>query len=679
MAKIKIDAAVFTAVGQHYIARPQFTGVEDPMPKRSGVIQGETDAVTMPDIPLRKARKSQNSRKKGMPLSMEVWDKIVEWAAENCPGEGERHRYWGAIAGFLYRQGVGAEEVTEIIYEAATAANDEEAKSRADCALRACDAIETGQLMTGIPTLIEEFDIENINEITEMLGTNKTGIGDMIENLSQNYDEEELSEILVKVKALPVVSQEKYLRSIKDKTNIGMTKLRDALKTIRNDSGLPEEIYDLGAMTTNEVLLRHYDGGETLIRTSGRNFFYNGRSWEDEPMDYIAGLIIPWAKEFLKQYDEDKNLDALVREALNLIKWTCARKGDAMRTLEYPYPVVNALNAEIWLNKDGSYDPLPHNPDSFQLGHLNVAYDPDATCEHFDKALLEIFEDTGEAEEMRRHFYEFIGYVIQPYHDIPAFGIWKGQSTTGKSKLAETLARLIGYEGVIHLKLESLARDKDSLGNLLGKRLIIEDELAYGVEFPDGIIKMISELKRITSELKFVNKFSFVNYATPLLIGNYWPKILVSDPSIERRAVIFPFTRRFTDDEDTELFPKIWQDPQEMSGILNQALKGCQRLRENKNRFNPPKTCKLAYDDWTSGCSFATVFLDEICEPNPEGPNQLWKDHVQLFYDWAEERGVNVQISSSDLRRIYEGKGVKFGSTGGEATVKGFKAPDPPM
>lgn len=46
----KLDARVFTSVQLHYTARPTITGAPDPMGARSGMIHGETDTVTLPEI-----------------------------------------------------------------------------------------------------------------------------------------------------------------------------------------------------------------------------------------------------------------------------------------------------------------------------------------------------------------------------------------------------------------------------------------------------------------------------------------------------------------------------------------------------------------------------------------------------------------------------------------------------
>lgn len=112
-----------------------------------------------------------------------------------------------------------------------------------------------------------------------------------------------------------------------------------------------------------------------------------------------------------------------------------------------------------------------------------------------------------------------------------------------------------------------------------------------------------------------------------------------------------------------------------MSGILNRCIEGHQRLRE-RGRFDQPIECKYAYDEWVSGCSFVPRFINEICKPNNDGPNQSWQEHIRLLYEWAGTIDIRVNMSPKEIRRAYEMSGIKFGTTGGSLTVKGIRAPD---
>ena len=49
--KAPVDPAVFGAVQLIYLARPSFGhGLHDPVPRRSGIWQGEADTVAVPEL-----------------------------------------------------------------------------------------------------------------------------------------------------------------------------------------------------------------------------------------------------------------------------------------------------------------------------------------------------------------------------------------------------------------------------------------------------------------------------------------------------------------------------------------------------------------------------------------------------------------------------------------------------
>ena len=680
MSKKYMDANVYTSVQPHYVAAPNFEGLDDPIPNRSGFLNGETDIVKVPDIPKPKyaPKRSDEQIMPAEPMTFEKFDALVDWATENEPGEGQRNSYWGAMAGFLKRQGLTNETVEEIVYEGACAANDEEARSRRTSAINACHRIDNGRPMTGLQTLVTEFYIEDVDRIIALIGTKKIDPEMMIEKLTEHSETKDIEPILKQLVGLSSIDTERMLKKISEKAKITLKSLNKDFLRIQSNNSDGDAIFDFGEVVAGQTLSEHFEGGEHLIHTNKSFMGYNGKFWEGLSNDYISSLALPHAEEIIKMHEHavNANLSDLVGQASRIVKWRSTKKGDALRTLEEPYPVINTPNAEIWLHKDGSMDVFPHNSDSFQFGCIDASYNPDATCNTFDQTILEIFSENDEPEEMRRHFYEFWGYALQPARDIAAFCMMIGASNCGKSKISETMSRLLGLESVIHMKLEALANDKDAIGNLLGKRLIVEDDLTQRVVFPDGIVKMLSETKRVTGELKYQNKFPFLSYALALMIGNQYPRILKADYSIQRRALIFPFKRSFTQDEDNrELFPSIWSSKDEMSGILNRCIEGHQRLRE-RGHFDQPIECKYAYDEWVSGCSFISRFINEICVPN-DGPNQPWQEHVRILYEWANFADIRVNMSPKEIRNAYEMSGVKFGSTGGNPTVKSIKALDP--
>ena len=156
---------------------------------------------------------------------------------------------------------------------------------------------------------------------------------------------------------------------------------------------------------------------------------------------------------------------------------------NAKRTLDYmlggdedlmgfnadPLPVVNCANGEVWLDKDGKPELRPHDPASRLTSCLPVAFDPSATCPIFDETLQEIFGEASDPQGMARHCEEFFGYGIQPRRDIPTFWLWIGHGANGKSKLLQTLQRLVGPASVLNAPIAKFQGDRFNIAALQGQ------------------------------------------------------------------------------------------------------------------------------------------------------------------------------------------------------------------
>ena len=111
---------------------------------------------------------------------------------------------------------------------------------------------------------------------------------------------------------------------------------------------------------------------------------------------------------------------------------------------------------------------------------------------------------------MRRHWNEFVGYVIQPRRNIPSIVILLGDGDNGKTVLIRTVIRLLGDQLVHAQRVEDLDKNRFAIGSLFGKYLFVDDDVKAGARLPDGMLKTISEAKEVTGELKYHPTFNFV-------------------------------------------------------------------------------------------------------------------------------------------------------------------------
>lgn len=203
---------------------------------------------------------------------------------------------------------------------------------------------------------------------------------------------------------------------------------------------------------------------------------------------------------------------------------------------------------------------------------MNVAYDEEAECPRYDKAIKQIFSKGSPTYKgMARHWNELFGYMIQHRREIPTVVILKGGGDNGKTVLMKTVLSLLGENLVSAQRIESL-ENQFAMGNLLGKLLLLDDDVKAGICLPDGQLKKISEAKTVTGEHKHGLQFNFTIRSLPVLLCNNVPSLADVSHGMRRRLMVIPFDRMFTGKEkDDELFKGIWSD--EMSGVLNRAVK----------------------------------------------------------------------------------------------------------
>jgi putative DNA primase/helicase len=195
---------------------------------------------------------------------------------------------------------------------------------------------------------------------------------------------------------------------------------------------------------------------------------------------------------------------------------------------------------------------------------LSVEYDPAARCPLYDKTLAQIFGQAEDPEEMVRHWHELVGYIIQPRRHIPTVVICLGAGSNGKSMLWQMIGHdLLGLSLVSSQRIESLDKNRFTTASLVGKLLLIDDDVRAGIRLPDGELKKISEEKAITAEHKYGRSFEFVARCIPILLCNNAASLADVSHGMSRRLMVIPFDRTFREEADSNLLPTIrkqrWQ------------------------------------------------------------------------------------------------------------------------
>ena len=367
---------------------------------------------------------------------------------------------------------------------------------------------------------------------------------------------------------------------------------------------------------------------------------------------WIEGRVI----ETIRQLPDrgSQRTASLVKQVVTLLEGQLAVEDDLLRFTADPPSVINCTNGELWLGGDGAPALRPHRPKSYLRQCLDVNYDPKAQCPKYDSALAEIFSNAEDLEAMVRHWHELVGYLIQPRRHIPLILVCVGGGSNGKSMLVQTIVRLLGRGLVSAQRIENLDKHRFASASLLGKLLLVDDDVRAGIRLPDGELKKISEAKPITAEHKYGPTFEFVVRSVPVLLCNNNASLADVSHGMARRLMVLPFDRTFRDDADPTLFPTIWET--EMAGVLNRSIDGLRRLL-GRRQFELPIAVRRATDEWFKEANPLTSFVDECCSREDPLGKCLLKDFYGSYRHWTQERGYTKTQQYQTVKRNLENLG----------------------
>ncbi len=487
-------------------------------------------------------------------------------------------------------------------------------------------------------------------------------------DLTKDSTPEQINAVLGKAaKAdLGPIAKDKAIGAIRYRTGVRASTLKHELGLIELKVGADSK--DKARVLANAVLANSFNGGKHLLRCADGSYWaFNERLWQSTSDAALGKLLMT---EAAKSQPSCANMQQLVSNAKKTLDYMLGGDEDLMGFNADPLPVVNCANGEVWLDKGGKPELRPHDPASRLTSCLPVAFDPSATCPIFDETLLEIFDKASDPPGMARHCTEFFGYGIQPRRDIPTFWLLIGHGANGKSKLLQTLQRLVGPASVMNAPIAKFQSDRFNIAALQGKLLFIDDDMGADTHLDDGLLKAISEAKEMSARHAYGERhFKFRCLALPVMAGNHYPTTSDNSHGLRRRAMVIPFDRQFGPGEaDKELFPKIWQS--ELPGVLNRALEGLARLRQ-RGDFMPPADCIRAAQEFMTHANPLLAFVEDGTVADPNG-HALLRDFREAMTEWATGQGMKKPVPYKALKRQLEGLGYEVKMVEGYNRVYGL-------
>ncbi len=464
------------------------------------------------------------------------------------------------------------------------------------------------------------------------------------------------------------IALEQQLRAVATHTKTSLKAVRQNYDVVLKNLNLKP--VDIGLSIAKELLMTQYGEGTNLkFGPDGFFYAYSGKCWGQIAEAKLRAGTQAIAAKYKGM--TDKSLHSMVSDAIGSLKDYLGSDQSVFAHTEEPPPVINFENGELWLAADGVAELRPHRPESLLTFCLPYQYDPAAKCPMFDQALMEIFSEAQNTEDMTRHFYEFLGYAIQPRRPIPCFWMFVGHGANGKSTLLETVCRLISPEYVFNVEISSFGHDKFNLSQLPGKLVMIDDDVKMNTVLHDGLLKKISESKTMSARQPYGKKsFTFRNTALPIMACNSYPLCNDLSQGMVRRAMVIPFLKAFKPHEqDKSKFEKVWAE--EMAGVINRAIEGYKRVMK-RTRFELPAECIEAQDDFFAHSNPLYCFLKECIEAKP-GSRVRLRDMRNVYEGWAKAQNIsNLKGLDKTLKHQLLSLGYEIGIINGYPCVLGY-------
>jgi P4 family phage/plasmid primase-like protien len=408
------------------------------------------------------------------------------------------------------------------------------------------------------------------------------------------------------------------------------------------------------------TLAKRFKKGKTLIYAKDGTYWTHHKThWSKVSGAWVQGRILQEARRHQDRVDPDATVGNL-GSIESIIRAERAQRKDTFN--KRAPSIINCQNGEVEIDDYTGEVKFfeKHRPEKMLLNCLDLKYDPSAKCPRMDDFLDKLFEPDISKDDTIRHLWELIGYTIQPNKNIPSWWLFYGpRAANGKSTLIKIIQALVGFDQYVSKPLKTMDNTHATAG-LIGKLLYIEDDLAEQTVLPE-ILKSISEIKKITVNPKSKDEFNFVCTLSLILGSNYHPRISDTTDGTLRRANVFEFNQKFPPGvADIYLADKITNDPEEMSGILNRALAGLQRLRKRK-KFEPSKGCQEAERRWMVKSNNYHEFIETMLLKSKTSMAP-WAEVFAIHELWCEYQGIERRFRTTRavLKAKMERNGIVF-------------------
>lgn len=306
--------------------------------------------------------------------------------------------------------------------------------------------------------------------------------------------------------------------------------------------------------------------------------------------------------------------------------------------------IINVKNGLLdW--KNGTLH--PHTPDYYSTIQLPIAFDKTAKAPNIEQ----FFKDIVDSDTVPT-ICEWFGYSMIPSTRHEKAMILTGSGANGKSKFLKLYSLFVGDSNISHVDLQSLETNRFKLAQLQGKLANIYADISSQALEKTNVFKTLVSGDKVSAEFKGSNSFDFEPFARLTFSANELPKSADLTDGYFRRLIIVDFPNTFGKNglkKDPHIMDKISTE-KELSGLLNMALEGLQRLEEN-GAFSENQNTIDAIREYKREIDPLVTFLEECCHIGED-----YSASKQALYDtyvnWTYRSGVKALGKTKFYKRL---------------------------
>ena len=312
----------------------------------------------------------------------------------------------------------------------------------------------------------------------------------------------------------------------------------------------------------------------------------------------------------------------------------------------------NALNVQNGILDLKTMELTPHTHDEVWIHQLPVNYNPDAKCPTFDGWLHDIQEGRFQDIDLA---HEILGVSLLQRVLLPQIYFLHGATHTGKSTFLDVMTALLGEENISDVEFTELGSrdDKFATASLVGKLANIDRDVTIAKLTDTGAVKKIAGGELISVQEKNKPRFSLRPYATIIMATNDMPRSIDWSDGWTSRLCILSFQKSHLHKPKRDMVERMTTE-EELSGILNHALEGLQRVIE-KGQHTDSETVsanRRAYEEHNN------MIVSWFNENFVRDDGRLLASDVEAHYaEWCENEGVKP-LAKATLRSTLHRMGI---------------------